>query len=152
MQAPAERLSTHFTLAELTFTQVRGVSNAPGARERQNLDTLALTVLEPIRKLIGCPMIITSGYRSPEVNARIGGSPTSAHMKGLAADWIPSSIGLLAAMELIIDSDLRYDQLIFEYGRWLHIGLRPDPTQRRQNLMIFKPGAYLPFNPKKIPT
>lgn len=75
-------LSEHFTLEEMTFSQTavrNGISNQPGAAEIENLKALCANVLEPLRALAGRPLHINSGYRSAELNRRIGGAATSQH-------------------------------------------------------------------------
>lgn len=79
----------YFTLAELTETQTR-LPNVPGWKEVENLRRLAL-FLDRIRVSFGVPIIVNSGYRSPSVNAKVGGVLTSAHIRGLAADIVPKS-------------------------------------------------------------
>lgn len=144
-------LSTHFTLAEMTFTQVRGVDNSPDLDEAANLDFLCRNLLEPVRERFG-PLIVTSGYRSIAVNRVVGGSITSMHPKGCAADVIPrKAVPIADIMEwLTTQSELPIDQAIFESGgRWLHLGTRPGGLNcRRQFLMNFTPGRFEPWNPK----
>ena len=82
-------LSTHFTLTELTRSataQRLGMDNTPDAQTLNNLRALATNVLEPLRQLYGSPIRVTSGYRSPDLNAVVGGAPSSQHMRGQAAD------------------------------------------------------------------
>ena len=142
-------LSEHFTLEELTFSQTaarQGIDNTPSPEIIQNLVRVALA-LEEIRSLLGGSAIhVNSGYRGPELNTFIGGSKTSAHMTGLAADFIAPAFGtVLEIAQAIAASDIIFDQLIHEYGTWVHIGLAPDgATPRRQLLTIFKGTGYLP--------
>jgi hypothetical protein len=144
-------LSPNFTLVEMTSTAVRGVDNSPSIEEAENLGFLCNNVLEPVRAKFG-PLYTTSGYRSPAVNARIGGSVTSMHPKGCAWDGVPlkPSVKWSAVIEWLIErSDIPLDQVIYEFGRWLHIGTRPKGADcRRQSLMIFAPGKYELWNPK----
>ena len=147
------RLSPHFTLDELTHTQVRGVDNTPDERQVDLLRRLAGKVLEPLRLRFG-PILITSGYRSPAVNKIIGGSWASAHMcegDRAAADSIPLARNVrwkdVIAFALDPDHGLPIDQIIYEYGRWLHIGTDAAEKCRRQALMTFKAGHYEKWNP-----
>jgi zinc D-Ala-D-Ala carboxypeptidase len=140
------RLSEHFTLAEMTTTQQRGIDNTPGPVEIERLQELCRTILEPLRRSFG-PIIITSGYRCPELNARIGGSKTSAHMLGLAADchaWDPG-VAIEDMARWLAASDLPFDQVIDERSgrsRWLHVGLpRPGHAPRRECL-LYRDGVY----------
>jgi zinc D-Ala-D-Ala carboxypeptidase len=143
------KLSPHFTLAEMTATAVRLVDNTPSNEEVANLTYLCQQVLEPVRNKFGV-LHTTSGYRSPEVNRRIGGSPTSAHCRGLAWDGVPlRDLKWMEVVEFIVHSDIPFDQVIYEYGRWLHIGAKPEGLEpRREALMIFSPGKYEVWNPK----
>lgn len=142
-------LSKHFTLAEMTATSVRQYDNTPSFDEGRNLEFLCRELMEPLRVQFG-PFFVTSGYRSPAVNKHIGGSPTSQHMLGNAVDGV-----FLKATKwgdvidyLIAHPSLPWDQVIYEYGRWLHIGTRTNGLHcRKQALMIFHPGKYEAWNP-----
>lgn len=131
-------LSPHFSLAELTVSQEaerRGLLNVPPPDIIENLRQTAV-LMENIRTVLGGkPIIVNSAYRSPAVNQAIGGSKTSAHMLGLACDFICQKFGNPYAIAIAIrDSQIPYDQLILEYG-WVHIGLpAPMRPMRRQNL------------------
>lgn len=140
-------LSEHFTLAELTASDTaarRGIDNTPGPAALANLRRLT-TVLEQVRALQGRPLIVTSGYRSKALNSAIGGATNSAHMLGLAADINMPPLTAFELGQLIIGADIEFDQLIHEYGRWVHIGLAPaGQTPRRQQLTIRHGTGYLP--------
>ena len=88
------QLSKNFTLIELITSQEaarRGLDNTPTPQVITNLTNLVKNVLQPLRDLVGKPIVISSGYRSPAVNAAIGGAKNSEHMTGCAADFtIPS--------------------------------------------------------------
>mgnify|MGYP001579234496 CR=1 FL=1 len=134
-------LSAHFTLEEMTHSEIamrKGIDNTPSAEVIVNLTELA-GVLEQVRDLLGVPIHINSAYRGPKVNAAVGGSPTSAHMTGQAADFIAPQFGTpIKIAELIAASNIDFDQLIYE-GTWVHIGIRGD--MRRQILTAhFKDG------------
>ena len=150
-QVPAgARVSPHFSFAELTRTDHRAFLEeqaAAPARIRANLVRLATDLLEPARELVG-PLRVNSGYRCPGLNAAIGGSKTSRHMDGLAADVVPVEVDLADAFERLAQSGVPFDQLIFEFRRWIHIGAAAhgqDP--RRQVLAIYEPGRYLVWSP-----
>ena len=113
-------LSTHFSLAEFTVTQVRGIDNTPSPEIVEALRETA-GHMELIRSYLDHPIIVTSGYRSPEVNRRVGGSPTSAHMRGRACDFICPRFGTpLQVAKAVAASDIRFQQLISE-GNWVHL-------------------------------
>lgn len=141
-------LSPHFTLAEMTTSQWAaraGISNDPGPVEIDNLKRLAAT-MELVRYALGCPIIVTSGYRSPEVNRNVGGASTSMHLQGLACDFIAPGFGTpyQVARKLMGVDAIKFDQLIHEYGRWVHLGLAVTGKEPRlQALSIFN-ARYLP--------
>lgn len=142
-------LSKHFTLYELTQTQVRGIDNTPSLAEVENLKFLCEFVLEPVRYQFG-PYFTSSGYRSEKLNNFIGGSPSSMHIPGCAHDGAPlRPIKWATVFEFLLRrKDIPLDQVIYEYGRWIHIGTRPEGVGcRRQALMIFEPGRYELWNP-----
>jgi hypothetical protein len=141
------KLSEHFTLEELTFSQEaarRGLNNDPPPRIVENLTFLAAR-LEEVRALLQAPMVVSSGYRSPAVNDAVGGSATSQHRFGLAADFCAPVFGdPFEVATAIAASPIQVDQLILEFGRWVHVSfVRNNP--RRQALSIFsQKEGYLP--------
>jgi hypothetical protein len=144
------RVSPHFTFAELTTTEHRDFlyeqADAP-PQVRANLLRLAVDLLEPARALVG-PLRVNSGYRCPGLNAAIGGSKTSRHMDGLAADVFPLELDLVDAFERLAQSGVAFDQLIFEFGRWIHVGGAPHGHEPRlQRLAIYEPGRYERWTP-----
>lgn len=122
------QLTPHFRLSEFTRSDTArrlGIDNAPTRHHLANLHVLA-TKLEEVRALFGCPIIITSGYRSPALNKAVDGSATSSHCEGLAADFhVPGFGPDQAVAQAIADSALEFDQLIFEQARthWIHLGV-----------------------------
>lgn len=143
-------LSPHFTLEEFCVSEWAaraGVSNIPDSEALlANLKRTA-AALEVARYALGAPITVTSGYRSPEVNRAVGGVSTSAHQSGCAVDFICPGFGspLAVAQKLMSVEALEFDQLIHEYGRWVHLGVpAPQQTARYQALSIFRPGRYLP--------
>lgn len=143
---PGTRVSPHFSAAELTATDHRDFlweQARPPPQIRMNLARLAADLLEPARALVG-RLRVNSGYRCPALNATIGGSKTSAHMHGLAADVFPLDMELHDAFERLAESGLPFDQLIFEFSRWIHVGAPLHGKQPRgERLAIFEPGAYV---------
>ena len=119
-------LSRHFTLEELTRTDNRDFIEKNHEEAMQYYDNLAKlceTVLEPVRELLGIPITITSGFRCEMLNSSIGGSPTSQHRFGEAADTVYSGHDLKAIYNEIAWSNIPYSQVIFEFGQWIHIGM-----------------------------
>lgn len=121
-------LTDHFSLEEMTVTrQPLGNRPPPGAILR-----LVNTAkgMEKVREILGTTIIVSSGYRSPAVNAAVGGSETSDHMKGDACDFISPRYGTpLDICHAIVRSDLKFDQLI-EEGTWVHISFGPRMRQQ----------------------
>lgn len=146
------RLSRFFTLAELTATQHRSIRNevAEGSETFANLVDLATGHLDAIRLQFG-PLYVSSGYRSPDLNAAVGGSKTSAHMLGLAADLVPlrSGVTVPEMVRWIRDaSGLDFDQAIDEKAAgpgWLHYGIAPRGKRRRRQCLIMRGGKFSPF-------
>jgi zinc D-Ala-D-Ala carboxypeptidase len=132
------KISEHFTLEELTFSEVAarlGLDNTPSSIVITNLGLVA-AVMERIRTLLGDrPIVVHSGYRSSEVNEAVGGVVTSAHCHGLACDMICPAFGAPVEVALaILKSDIEYDQLILEYG-WVHVGLRQEGLSLRREAL-----------------
>ena len=140
------RLTPHFTLAELTKTKT-GIENVPNEAQVENLKRLCRW-LERLRKrwndLYGegdDPIIINSGFRSPEVNKAVGGVATSNHLTGCAVDirCIGMEQALRYAAILLDISDLNredYDELLIEQKAhvvWIHFAVRPSGNRRRTN-------------------
>ena len=140
------KLSEHFTLAELTKTSVK-IDNVPNEEQVKNLRRLCKW-LERLRKkwndLYGDgddPIIINSGFRSPEVNKAVGGATLSNHLTGCAVDI--RCIGIEQALRyaaILLDiSDLNhedFDELIIErkgYSYWIHFAVRPFGNRKRTN-------------------
>lgn len=142
------KLSEHFTLEELTFSQTavrNGINNNPSQAVRNNLRVLADN-LEKIRTFLGHPLRISSAFRCMELNRKIGGSVNSAHMDGLAADFTCEKFGKpIDVVKALFKSSIKVDQVI-EEGTWVHVSF--DPKMRQQFLtatfMNGKP-SYKPF-------
>lgn len=123
------QLTEHFTLEEFILSQTAarmGNPNTPPPKELDNLTRLAET-MEKVRTLLdGKPILVSSGYRCPAVNAACGGSSTSAHMSGLAVDFSCPGFGSPHDICLKLQPSLAalgIDQLIWEYSSWVHLGL-----------------------------
>jgi zinc D-Ala-D-Ala carboxypeptidase len=140
-------LSDHFTVEELVQSQTaerRGIDNTPTDAIIANLRFLA-SRLEQVRALLGAPILISSGYRCPALNQAVGGAANSQHMQGLAADLICPRMGTpVEVCRRIAQSDLAFDQLIYEYT-WCHLGLGQrlgDPPRRHIMTLNRATGGY----------
>lgn len=139
------RLSQHFTLEELTHSNIasrKGWDNSPSPEVLENLKFLA-EKLEDVRGILRSPMLISSGYRSGALNNYLGSKRTSAHTVGLAVDFISPSFGTpKEIVQEIVKSNIEYDQVILEFDRWVHLAFSKDEP-RKQALIINKEGVTL---------
>jgi zinc D-Ala-D-Ala carboxypeptidase len=129
------KLTEHFTLEEMTvsgYAARNGINNTPSETATQNLILLCKQVLEPLRMRVQKPIIIISGYRSKKVNAAIGGTSTSQHMKGQAADFIVIGMTIEEVFN-IVAGQFPYDQLIQEFGQWVHVSYK-EPLRKEKLL------------------
>lgn len=150
------RLTEHFTLLEFTASDAARrlrIDNTPGTTALHALQRLA-ELMEQVRDVLGgVPVLISSGYRSAALNAAVGGSATSAHLLGLAADFTAPAFGTPRAIcEELIAAGLVWDQLILEHpsaeapgGRWVHIGLPQLGKPRRQILTAINRGGRVRY-------
>jgi len=132
------KLSPHFTLEELTISQYaarNGVDNTPSEAILANLRRLCADYLEPLRLAVASPIVISSGYRSPQVNKAVGGSGGSAHMYGLAADLTVPGMPVRKVCQQIVALRLPFDQIIDEFGAWVHIAIAPKNTKPRGHML-----------------
>lgn len=140
------KLSANFELAELIKSQVaerKGIPNNPSPDHIDNLKSLCINVLQPIRSEFDKPVIISSGFRSAELCIAIGSKPTSQHAEGKAADLeIPGVDNMELAMW--IKNNLNFDQLILEFYKdgepnsgWIHVSWNGDDN-RNQTLRAMR--------------
>lgn len=126
------RLSPNFTLAEFTKSGKADelkLNNTPDEKITAQLIKTA-EAMEVVRSLLGKPININSGYRSPRVNSAVGGSRTSDHMTGHAVDFVCPSFGSpLDICIAIVKSDIQFSQLIYE-GTWVHISFKENKTRQ----------------------
>ena len=141
------QISEHLSLAELIRSESakrNGISNMPPPEHIANLKLLAEHIFEPIRVNFRCPILISSGYRSKELNAKVGGSNTSQHSLGQAIDIDMDGTSYGVENEEIfyyIKDKLPFDQLIWEFGNdknpdWVHVSY--SDRHRRQVLKATK--------------
>jgi zinc D-Ala-D-Ala carboxypeptidase len=140
------RLSENFSLEELTASETaarKGIDNTPSEEVINNLKRLA-AALQEVRALLNHrAILISSGYRSPELNQAVGGSATSDHCKGLAADFICPSYGTPNdIVRAIAASDLSFKQVIREFDKWVHLSIPEEGQEpRKQALIIDREGT-----------
>lgn len=152
------QITEHFSLKELTRSETArrlGIPNVPSAAEMGNIQYTA-EQLEKIRAYVGRGIVVTSCFRSERVNKAVGGSPTSAHRFGLAADCDAIGLTSLAFAKEIIkmrdEGKITFDQLILEFpergdGAWVHVGFRRNSPMRNQIMTATKKNGktvYLP--------
>jgi len=134
-------LSHNFSLKELTKSDTAtrlGIDNTPNEETIDNLKTLCDKVLQPVREHFGKSVTINSGYRSPESNAAVGGSKTSDHCKGQAADIEIDGVPNPELAQWIMDN-LEYTQLILEFytqgipdSGWVHVSYDPNNLKKQE--------------------
>jgi hypothetical protein len=133
------QLSEHSSLADLTASETAardGIDNTPPPEIVANLRVLAHGLERVLAALDGKTIGINSGYRSPALNAAVGGSPTSAHLRGLAADIVCPEFGdALDVCRAIHAAGIEVDQLIHEFGRWCHVAFAPPGVGARRQLL-----------------
>lgn len=134
------KLSENFSLAEMVKSETalrQGLDNTPGDAEIANLKRLAENVLQPIREAYGKGVKVNSGFRHPDVNAAVGGSRTSDHCKGMAADIEIPGVANADLAEWIKDN-LAFTQLILEFytpgipdSGWVHVSYDPNNLKKQ---------------------
>jgi hypothetical protein len=145
------KLTDHFTLDEFVASQTAarmGISNIPSGQELANVQRTAET-MEKVRTILGSrPVLISSGYRSPEVNRAVGGASSSAHLSGLAVDFTVPGFGdpieICHALTPHM-GELQIDQLIHEFDSWVHLGLTTSGAPRMMALTIDNSGTRQGF-------
>ena len=151
------KLSEHLDLSEVTRSESakrKGISNMPTEAHIANFKLLAENIFEPIRQHFRCPIIISSGYRSKELNAAIGGSLTSQHCQGEAIDIDMDGTAQGVTNKMVFDfikDNLNFDQLIYEFGDannpdWVHVSYESTGKQRKQILRAIRSGGKTIYN------
>ena len=139
------QLSEHFLLEELVHSDLaarKGINNDPTPNIINNLGRLA-QLLEQVRKVVGRPITVTSGYRCKALNDVVGSKDTSQLLLGCAADIKALNMSPDELVKRIINSDIQFDQLIREFDSWVHISVtnNPQDVPRGQTLIIDKLGT-----------
>lgn len=127
-----ERITRDFALSEFIVSDTAarlGIDNAPPVQVEATLRNVLIPAMQQIRNLLGVPVIIKSGYRSPELNAAVRGASSSQHCTGHAADFAAPAYGTPRKVaEFLVGhlQTLKIDQLLFE-GGWVHVSFSPRP-------------------------
>jgi len=137
-------LSKNLTLAEVTKSTTAkrlGIDNTPDEWTTENLRQVALNIFQPLREAFGCPIYVSSGYRSAELNTAIGGSTRSQHVEGRALDLDADVYGGCTNSQIFnwIKENVEFDQLIWEFGDddnpdWVHVSYVYDGLNRKRCL------------------
>ena len=138
------KLSKNLSLAEVTKSTTAkrlGINNTPDEWTTENLRQVAVNIFQPLRNAFGCPIYVSSGYRSPELNTAIGGSVRSQHVEGRALDLDADVYGGCTNSQIFnwIKENLEFDQLIWEFGDddnpdWVHVSYVYDGVNRKRCL------------------
>jgi hypothetical protein len=152
------QLSTNLSLAEVTRSETakrRGISNMPTPEHIENFKKLAINIFQPIREHFGKPILISSGYRSAELNKAISGSLSSQHCSGEAIDIDMDGTDITNKQIFdYIKENLNFDQMIWEFGTdanpdWVHVSFAANRSQRKQILVAKKVNGkttYIPYS------
>lgn len=162
---PADKLSDHFTLGELTVTtrpdaddadgdgnRSEPMPNEPGAAEIKALRLLCVNVLEPVRAALGVPLRVNSGFRSRALNTAIKGAKGSQHMKGEAADVRPIDMDVETAFRkiaaMIREGRLPADQaIVYKKGNFIHLSHSAAGNRREVLRSLAASGSGGPYEP-----
>jgi hypothetical protein len=124
-------LSRNLTLKEFEASDTankNNISNFLPPELLPNATYLATHCFEAIRSLLGVPLNVTSGYRNEELNKLVHGQPNSQHKTACAIDFVPAGINLNSAFLKIMQSDIPFDQLIYEHdgngNYWIHVSCK----------------------------
>jgi hypothetical protein len=151
------KLSKFFSLSEMSRSEAAqrgGFDNTPGPDETASLTALCQKVLDPLREAKGKPIRVNSGYRGPDANKAVGGSATSQHCKGEAADIEIDGYDNKQLAQDIISMKLPFDQLILEFyvpgdpnSGWVHVSHKREGKQRGEVLRAVREGGKTAYKP-----
>jgi hypothetical protein len=125
-------ITKNFSLREMIHSDIAvrdGIQNVPNGKHLDALIALCENVLQPLRDKLGVPVRVSSGFRCVALNRVVGGAPNSQHLRGEAADIHAKGYTANELFHLILLSGIEFDQVIEEFGEWVHISY----TKRRKN-------------------
>jgi zinc D-Ala-D-Ala carboxypeptidase len=137
-------LSPNFALSEMLVSQTaarRGIANVPPSEAIDELRRLCALVLQPLRDVVGGPVVVSSGYRSPELNRAVGGAKASCHMAGRAADIVVPGMSVSEVCSEIARLRLPWRQCIDEFGQWVHVSIEPVGQPPRRQMLTARRAA-----------
>lgn len=149
------KLTNNFTLSEMTKSDTAlrlNMENKPNGEQEKNLRVLCEKVLQPVRDHFGKGVKVNSGFRHPDVNAKVGGSKTSDHCKGMAADIEIPGVANGDLAQWIVDT-LDFRQVILEFytpgvpdSGWVHVSFNPEDNKKQVLTAVKQEGktVYLP--------
>lgn len=145
------QLTDHFSLEELLLSPTAIAEGyeeqfEPSESVKNSLTALCEDVLEPLREKIGVSITVTSGYRCPRTNTKIGGATNSQHLYGQAADINAKGYTVEEFYQYVKASELPFDQLIQEFGAWVHVSY--GPLSRRECLRATKVNGQTVYTPE----
>lgn len=127
-------INLNFTMSELIKSdkaKQHNIKNTPDTAALDNMLNLIVYCLQPVRELLRKPVVITSGFRCPQLNKLVGGVANSQHLTGCAADFIVSGETVAGVIFKIQTSGIEFDQLINEYNKWVHISFAKGKNRRQ---------------------
>ena len=139
--SPLERISKWFTYGECTrsTTAIRNnIDNTPNEEQLASLKALCFNFLDKVRDTCNRPISPFSMFRCFQLNVLVGGAKNSQHMNGEAVDFLPTGLTVMQTMKLILQNDIEFDQLIDEYGSWVHASYTTKGKNRKQILQYRK--------------
>jgi len=149
------KLTDNFSLAEMTKSDTAlrlDMDNTPGPEEIENMTRLCECVLQPVRNHFGRGVKVNSGFRHPNVNAKVGGSKTSDHCKGMAADIEIPGVANADLAKWIMDN-LEFRQVILEFytpgvpdSGWVHVSYNPSDNKKQVLTATKKEGKTVYLN------
>jgi putative chitinase len=140
----------YFTLKEFTASSTataKNIDNTPNATVTAHIEELVNSLLDDLREAWGSAIKVSSGYRCTKLNNAVGGSKTSAHTTGYAADLVPVN-GKMTEFKTFVKEwlkDKKFDQYINEFSgstEWVHIGLKNISGKQRKQYLMYKGGKY----------